>query len=233
MLASLALSALALVRAGQAAWVAVPLEAAPFYAKGGARHGVFVATYDEDACIGRVSTHIPGCLVGAPATVRGLGQNYSAFATAKGPDSFYIRVQGRESVSLALRDLSFDNCTYTTRPFELRRAGRYQVQVWHLYDNYGAWKIDDAAWPPYIDEYMAIVRDEEVLPPSHTTVLTCNRPDDEHARSRLPLCSGNAHVPGRWVEAGRHRALDWASMTHRHLGPAQELRYEADNCLGS
>jgi hypothetical protein len=118
MLAPLALSALALARAGQAAEVAEPLEADPFNAKSGARHGVSVATYDKVACIGRVSIHIPGCLAGAPTIIRGLGHNYSPFATAKGPDSFHIREQGRESVSLGLCDLSFDNCTYATRSFE-------------------------------------------------------------------------------------------------------------------
>ena len=137
MLAALALAALAFVCTGEAAENTTSLEAAPFYAGSGARHGVFEVTYDAETCSGHVTIHIPGCLTTAPATIQGLG-NYTDFAKSKGPDSFYIRVQGRESVALGLHDLTFHNCTYTTRPFELRRAGRYEVAVWHLYENYGA-----------------------------------------------------------------------------------------------
>ena len=227
----MALAAATVAVSSVSADTATPLEAAPFYDSSGTRHGVFLAIYDEETCSGSVSIHLPRCLAAAPTTIPGLG-NFTAFATTKGPDSFYIRVQGRESVALGLHDLTFHNCTYMTRRFELRRAGRYEVAVWHLYDNYGAWPVDDAVWPPYIGDYMAIARDGAVLPPSHTAVLTCNRgaAEGERTRPQLPLCAGNEHVPGRWVEAGHHRVLDWASMTHRHRARTRSISYEADNC---
>lgn len=211
----------------------VPLAAAPFYEASVARHGVFVATYNEDSCTGHITIRIPGCL-DAAVSPRGLG-NHTAFATAQGPDAFYIRVQGREALALGPADVVFANCTYMSRAFELRRAGRYEVAIWHLYDHYNAWSVDETAWSPYIEEYMAVVADGELLPPTHTAVLTCDRAHDEAARARLPLCTNNAHVPGRWVEIGHHRELDWAQPARRHhrrsyASTAAALAYEPDNC---
>lgn len=186
----------------------------------------FSLVYDDYRCQGHFEFHVVPCLRGNESHQPQEGYTFEARERA-GPDAFEIRLAGPEAFALRADELhEVKPCFYRSDSFELFSRGVYLARVWHLYENFTAWKIMNPGtsdnpgyqiqYPPALPEYERLRGNQEVYlrPPTHTTAITCNRWNEtwrkkiksifSNSSHELPndshSCAAGEHLPGRWVE---------------------------------